>query len=391
MDSMNRSGVLMNAMRIKGRQVRMAIVCLLAGAIPVAAQVAPDYSGFSASQFIPYANQQSLPFTDTPMLSFSVEGGEVRTVKMDTGSVGIVMSYDQINNYQQLKINPAAKPGYQFLSSSKILWKGTWVPATVTFYSGSTEVATATVPVLGVEQQGVCPGYKGDGDCPPPAQMLSAAGKGILYMGVGFGQEADYQPQGTPDKNPLLNLTSLAGQPVAAGTFNPGYIVGSTGVTVGLTPANTTGFGFIKLTPYAQFPGDWMPAGMCVQINGSNCFCGTVLVDTGIAQSYITVPSSVKYQTVKQKDVSTSQYIQVLAPGTTVVVNLPGLPTPVTVDSFTVGQNEPQEPLQVIPWPSDVKQPFVNTGRHFLRKYQFLYDAGNGYVGLKLQADGNGG
>jgi len=37
------------------------------------------------------------------------------------------------------------------------------------------------------------------------------------------------------------------------------------------------------------------------------------------------------------------------------------------------------------PPPAPKKAPFINTGRHFLRQYQFLYDAKQGYVGMKDQ------
>lgn len=372
------------------RASSLALACLLAGALPAASQGAPDYSAFSASVCIPFANPQSLPFTEAPKLRFSVSGGSVKTVTMDTGSVGIALAYDQIPNYQNLKTSPGAKPGYQFLSSSKILWKGTWVRTAVTFYDGSTPVATSLVPVLGVEQEVVCQNYSGGGTC-GNIPLQSAKGREIAYMGVGFGREEDHQPQGTPDKNPLLNLNTIAGRSVA-GVLNKGYIIGSTGVTVGLTPANTRGFGFIQLTPSVQYSGDWMPASMCVQINGSPCFPGSVLVDTGIPQSYVTVPSSAQLNTVQVQDPSDrSKTVGVLASGTTMAVNLPGLPNPVAVDSFTVGQRTPVEPLLVIPFRSNTRSPFVNTGRHLLRQFQFLYDARNGYVGLKPQADGCGG
>lgn len=400
------------------RLAQAVIACLVAGAVPAASQGAPDYSGFSSSLCIPFANPQVLPFTDAPMLRFSVEGGAVLTRPMDTGSVGIAMSYDQIPDYQALKSAPGATPGSEFLSSSKMLWVGTRVPATVTFYDGSQEVATASVPVLGVEQAGRCPTYTsgdtcpctagsdicpclddpGKATCPCPAggntcPLPSAKNQGIAYMGVGFGREGNSQPQATPDKNPLLNVTTIAGKPVAPGTFNPGYIIGTTGVTVGLTPANTGGFRFIKLTPSATYPGDWMPASMCVQIDRSDCFPGIVLVDTGISQSYVTVPTP--FPTVQAPDPSDpTKEVGVLAPGTTVVVSLPAQSDPVAVDSFTVGQGIrcTPEPLVIPNWPHAGQTssngdwtPFVNTGRTFLRKYQLLYDAKNGYVGLKPQ------
>lgn len=382
-----RSGRLTDAMRSKRRRISPAVILgLLVGAAPLAAQKTPDYSGFSASRCIPFANShQAKPFTEAPQLRISVAGSRVKTVTMDTGSVGIALAYDQIPNFQKLKSDPAARPGHQFLSSRKVLWKGTWVPVTVSFYTGSTAVATARVPVLGVERWVVCKDYRGNGTC-GKTKLRTAAGRNISYLGVGFGQERDYQPQGTPDKNPLLNLIAIGEKPVAVGAMNQGYIIGTTGVTVGLTPANTSGFDFIKLSPDTQRRGDWMAASMCVKVNDSQCFSGTVLVDTGIPHSYITVPLAARFATSK-----TARGIGVLAPGSKMAVYLPGMTDSVAVSSFQLDSNVPAEPLYVIPWRSDKMPTFVNTGRHFLRAYQFLYDARNGYVGFMKQVGGCGG
>lgn len=374
---------------------RMAIVFSLIAMAPAMAQATPSFGGATATQCIPFANPQPVPFTNAPRLNFSISGSTtIHSVQMDTGSVGVAMSYDQIPNYSTLKGEKGAEAGTQFLSSSKVLWVGTWVPLTVTLYDANKNpVATASVPVLGVESAGNCATYQQDQQvC---SGLPTAAGSGITYMGVGFGQEADYQPQGTPDKNVLLNLTTIGGHPVAAGSLNKGYIIGADGIEVGLTALNTAGFQFAKLQPYAQYPGDWMPPSACITVNpsvntsGGNPICtpGTVLVDTGIPQSYMTVPTAISFQTVQATDASErTKQIGVLAPGTQVAVNIPGLPNPIATDSFTVGQGTPVEPLQVIPWSTDKRPPFINTGRHFLRQFKFLYDAANGYIGIAAQS-----
>ncbi|WP_042695633.1 hypothetical protein [Azospirillum sp. B506] len=78
---------------------------------------------------------------------------------------------------------------------------------------------------------------------------------------------ANFQAQGTPDKNVLLNLRSINGQPIVDGALNAGYIIGRQGIQVGLTAANTSGFRFAKLAPYAQYPGDWMIPQGCITVN----------------------------------------------------------------------------------------------------------------------------
>lgn len=285
-----------------------------------------------------------------------------------------------------------AAPGTQFLSSSKVLWVGTWVPMTVTLHDrAKTPVATSDVFVLGVEKAGRCDSYQTDQKICPG---LPAPEKPVLHMGVGFGQEADFQPQGTPDKNVLLNLRSVNGQPVAPGTLNTGYIIGRQGIQVGLTAANTAGFRFAKLQPYQQHPGDWMMPRGCITVNpnrnrdadGPICTPANILVDTGIPQSYMTLPPDIRFGTVQQPDKSApDKSVGVLAPRSSVAVHIPDAVTPIATDAFIVGDRAPNEPEQVIPWSTGKRPPFINTGRHFLRQYQFLYDAAQGYVGMKEQ------
>lgn len=373
-----------------------AFRCATAAAVVVpmivsaAALAAPLYDGATATQCIPFANHQAVSFTDAPRLNISV--GPVRgytSVQMDTGSVGVALSAGKIPDFEALKARSDSAPGTQYLSSSKILWAGTWVRTTVTLYDRAGKpVAVALVPVLGVERAGHCPSYQTDGTICPD---LAPAVKGdIFYMGVGFGQEADFQPQGTPDKNVLLNLVRMGDLPVDPKSFNPGYIIGRQGIQVGLTAANTAGFRFAKLSPYQQYSGDWEPPMGCLTVNpaenGSSCLKAKVLVDTGIPQSYMTVPPSTKLTTVKAPDASEpKRQIDVLAPGNSVSVSLPETPEFIAIDAFTIGGNTPVEPKQVIPSITDKHPPFINTGRHFLRQFQFLYDARQGYLGIKDQ------
>jgi len=328
---------------------------------------------------------------------------------MDTGSTGVLISASMIPGYK-----PSGPPfdGHLYYSSSQILNLGHWLPATATFYgaNGSNGLATAAVPVLVVEQSGRCQKYQGGNTCPT---TLPPSTRSIAYMGVGFGREPGFQsqctqgttpqPQGTPgpsqstpDKNPLLNLTTFAGQRVNGGTWNQGYIIGSTGVTVGLTAANTAGFNFIKLAPFPQSPvNDWCAADMCVQINNSQCYSGSVLVDTGISQSYITISSSLPKQDFVQVQDPSNHALPVwaLAPGNTVTVNLPAQSNPVVKYSYTV-QGTKLAPVPVVipnPQPYETpgqKPPFVNTGRTILLDYQYLYDFKNGYIGLKQVSSG---
>lgn len=371
------------------RPLRLLTAALLACLAPTPAwSESPTESKSSTpSACIPFTHVKTQPmaFTAAPKVRFMV-GGRRHEVTMDTGSVGVVLSARLIDNYEELVKKTNAAQGWSFLSSSKLLWVGHWVPLTVTFLDPNDKpIATSSVPVLGVEQEVVCPKYTSGPTCPDTP--LKKASKGIIYMGVGFGREKDHQPQGTPDKNPLLNLTSIGQTPVTPQSLKRGYIINPKGVTVGLTPANMAGFDLIKLTKDTDpdHKGDWQPLPMCISVNESPCISGSALIDTGIPQMYLTVPSTVKFDTVPEKDLSVpSRTLKVLAPKSTVKVSFPDAVKPVASYGFTLGDTSNiLAPAQAIPSMGKTPAAFVNTGRHFLREFQFLYDAEEGQVGLK--------
>jgi hypothetical protein len=58
----------------------------------------------------------------------------------------------------------------------------------------------------------------------------------VSILGTGYGRTHDGQPQGTPDKNPLLNIVSIGGTAIGSlATFHPGWRIDANGVQVGLT------------------------------------------------------------------------------------------------------------------------------------------------------------
>ena len=109
-------------------------------------------------------------------------------------------------------------------------------------------------------------------------------------MGVGFGRQADGQPQGTPDKNALLNIQSINGRPVDF-EFCPGYIISAAkenGIYVGINKTNADSFQFHR-TKLREGPNhasdnrDWAAVPMSLSVNGSPYVAGTALIDTGVA------------------------------------------------------------------------------------------------------------
>jgi hypothetical protein len=382
--SLCRTGALLSAALVTG--------------ITAAAQTAPDYSSFTAAQFIPFAPPENdAPLLiNTPRLRFVMDGKSYEP-KMDTGTTGIMLSASSIPGYT-LDGASQLKPGWEFLSSSKLLWAGHWILKEINFQdTGGAIVATATVPVLAVERETFCPNYpeaKSPPTCPgvpsgPPKQE-------IAYMGVGFGREHDGQPQGTPDHNPLLSITQIGGVPVRPGTMRSGYILTARGVHVGLTAANTSGFAYTSLTlpKNPNGPRDWSQASICVSVDGSACVRGSVLIDTGIEQMYLSLPSDVQVRSVCASDPSVKKVqVNALQDGSRVAVRFPDDQNTIAFYSFIVGDEaNPMLPdLVILPRPQPCTLPlppsnaatFVNTGRHFLRRFDVLFDAEGGKFGLR--------
>ena len=126
------------------------------------------------------------------------------------------------------------------------------------------------------------------------------------YFGIGFAGGAG-QPQGTPDKNAFLNVTSIAGSGLLP---SPGYILSTQGVQIGLTSSNTQGFALIKLEPVlapnstqwqtapasANVLTDWQHARATITVNGKSG-SGSILFDTGVTTGFLTPPIGVSLNT----------------------------------------------------------------------------------------------
>jgi hypothetical protein len=379
--------------------ITVAAAVSVGGIATALAEPGPDLHAYTAARFVPFANPSKGPnaFTDPPKLSFLVQapdGGASRqfTMIMDTGTNGVVISASDLPGYTAVG-NPQ---GWEFLSSSKLLWVGHWIPRELVFLDASgNQLATATVPVLAVETQYTCPGWSELANQPACAdsQKTVTMPAGIAYMGVGFGREHDGQPQGTPDKNPLLNLTAIDGEGIRLGTYRAGYIITPNGVHVGLSAANSRGFAWLKLhgrsldkrgNPVSDDPRDWPQASMAVSVNGGASQSGSVLIDTGIAQMYLTVshPSQLPTQSVRNPSLKGAAATG-LASGAEVTVSFPGVNRPVAQYSFTVGDTANEAAPSVVLVTHGDMPAFVNTGRHLLRAYEVAFDADGGWFGFR--------
>ena len=332
------------------------------------------YAGMSGV-FVPFVDSKANEdLLNSLRLNIGFNEGKPRHFTVDTGSTGILASPDNFTPGPNARIVGNAGEGELTYSSSGRINHGTWYQTTVHIYDDKgKEMAVAHVPVLQVTSI----------TCLQTARDCQATNepKGVAMMGVGFAREHDHQTQSTPDKNPFLELTSVATdkgpQPTSVAAdkeqhIRHGYIFTNTGVYLGLTPSNTRDFAFIKLTPDAQ--GECSGATATIEVNG-NAASGGLLMDTGVTSMFISPPSG-----------TTLAAKEPVPPATQVSIYMPekmpkGTPQPAFY-TFTVGATKNAlrpEKVTVVKDPA----PFVNTGRYFLRGFQYLYDADGCYVGFK--------
>ncbi|KID85454.1 outer membrane autotransporter barrel protein [Metarhizium guizhouense ARSEF 977] len=350
------------------------------------------YNVFTIQATIPFDFSKpnaAMPFSDYISTSVKIksDSGAISgsyTPIIDTGSCGFVISAADLSDWTQDDASGHPE-GWEFLSSSKILYTGHWIPKDIYFTNAKVEVK-ARIPILAVETKTHCPTYNRTADnglCPTPASAIPMP-TGIRLMGVGFGREHDGMPQGTPDKNAFINIQTINGVNVTGNpNFRSGFVLSKDGVTVGLTAENTAGMDFTKLA-MREKPADardWAQVEGCMSVDGSKCFTGPALIDTGISQMYMTLPLGTKANRTSPP---------VLDDGSVVEVKIgPSADGKyISSENFTVGDTNGMDQGVV---PSSVRltladpaknAPHVNTGRRFLRKWNIAFDSDGGYFGL---------
>ena len=338
------------------RSIACAIILLAGSLSSLRAQgnAAPPYNG--ATLFIPFVNATAVsdpsqyvsPQIRVGFNSPNATGAyPVFNVTMGTGSVGIIAGSSYFNPPADGRLNPSfIAPGSETLTSSGIIFTGDWYKTIVNLYNGNSLVASSTVPVMAVttvscEQNArVC----------NPSTIASTA-PATHYFGIGFAGGAG-QPQGTPDKNAFLNVTSIAGSGLLP---SPGYILSTQGVQIGLTSSNTQGFALIKLEPVlapnstqwqtapasANVLADWQHARATITVNGKSG-SGGILFDTGVTTGFLTPPIRVSLNTGAGPvgaECNGSNPQRCAVSGTKVQVSFPGQSNAVASFSYTVGAN----------------------------------------------------
>lgn len=315
----------------------------------------PDLRRYTQCYRVPFGNAKPVDFDHLQSLSVraSINGSPPMRFQVDTGSVGVIVGAGDVPN-----VDPNAPAGSITYSSSGIELDGVWTNATITFPDSKDErgnVATAVVPVLAVNERKVHPGAVNEGRAQPMKNPK------VFMFGIGNGRGKEPHQE----RNPWVNLKEMQ-----AGTMRRGYTITRSGITLGLTPeAVGEGYVYEQLKPRdtpAGMAKDWEHPRGWVVVGGVKQAESPMLLDTGLTNMMLDYPTAPP----ERADV---------AEGTDVAVYL--LSGKLSY-GFRVGDAaNPFTPRRVT-WVKTAR-PFVNTGLRALAKFDYLYDADGGYLGLR--------
>lgn len=324
----------------------------------------------------------------SPALNAIFPDGNQDTFIMDTGSAGMVVFNTSFS--PPVGATPAYTGVIQSYKSNNLLFEGDVYNTSIEIGTSGNSV-TANVPVLFATQQ----------RCADPGQACKLLSKheSWRFMGVGFGEPptgTTAWPLNETQRNPLFNITAINGVPAQP---TQGWIMGSDGITVGLTAANTAGFSPAGLEQLGGTPGNFNRATAAVfaspTVGGQappspspSLFSGTVLVDSGVSYAMMVLdPGAAQPNTV------TCPYgpNTCTGAGITITVYL-GNPLDPLIYQVITGANgaisaSPYEEAA----PDFVNQlqdsaAFWNTSYHFYNAYNYLFDAQSGQVGYRSAA-----
>jgi hypothetical protein len=298
------------------------------------------------------------------------------TFTIDTGSLGVLVTK------KDLVIGPnvhgPGAAGQKFYDSSGFVFTGSYYLAPVSLeLKDHGFVQTHPILVLAIDGVHCHTSYK---NCVKPEHY------DLHYLGVGFDRNSTEAGDlfDSPSENAFLELTDAK-----KGTdINQGYILSTAGVTLGITAADASGFNLLPLASNSKgVLGDWNPVPGCYQfthLQGSPQFCGNLLLDVGIDEMFLDLPSSERpaksYDSTNRVPAGVRMNIQ---------VGLQGQPPVMRYDFRAV--QPPQPPQEAAPkyvkW-VDKTTKFVNTGRRPLLDFNYLYSGQCGQVGFEPLKNG---
>lgn len=381
------------------------------------------YPDFTQYYTLPYANAPVFGAANPhdPTIHLIIDGVNF-TIPLDTGSRALYVSADEV----PANITLNGPTGFVYLNSSGRIFNGTWTNTTVTFpdavaAGGATGPATATMLVLIVESVTASsvptPGSStpqatfgtqipsgnvtlADGSLLAftnstltlmPGQVANyTANSGILNSTENFGVGFDRTGPGTSPNSDQYNQQYDAFFNISqmqAGTMIAGYILTPDSVQLGLTNT-TTGFAYtnLVLTGLSQVPGsppDWQAPMGTVVYNNHTYFTGQLVLDIGIPHAIITLPG----QPISGSNVTLPMTVNLINSAGAVSYQINSNPdnilSPVSSSESpafawfaplagSFSENQPPYQTQLF-----------NTGRNVINAFDFLYDATNGYLGVK--------
>ncbi|MCJ1397611.1 hypothetical protein MMC11_000806 [Xylographa trunciseda] len=337
--------------------------------------------------FIPFSNaatNSNLKYV--PELNFTI-GNYTSSAPMDTGSTGILLPAKRVPGFCPTNCTH----GSEYLSSSKRLYEGCWIDSMINISS----IAVAKVPVLAVSSLCTCTKFcSKKGKCAVKTSNCTQNPK-VQYLGVGFGRDHLDQPQGHPDKNPLLNIVSINGSDFQPDTMHTGYIITAAGIHLGLTATNAASFTTTKLAPgpyHCHDQRDWASVPSCISIDNATCVPGTSLFDTGINSSYLRTTTTLHNTHCICDGIALAPGLrcpksctQQLLPNHTVHMLIGSAPNYTAYYNLVGGETEnPMTPSEVLAQPPQEENgSYMNTGRGFYRGFEVLFDAETGVFGLR--------
>ncbi len=354
------------------------------------------YEGYHEWFDVPYAAQVAFGSPGLPagLRMNATIAGKTISFQIDTGSRGIAVS----RNLLPPDFSRKGRSGHIFYWSSGIRLNGKWIATEVTLPdaihrpSGISTPAKATLPILVVDTV-TCvaapPGKVFPNHCSDAGVTKPATSN--MMMGVGFDRTGHGDTPNTnrwnQQFNPFLNLDAMR-----EGSMRAGYILTPQGVRLGLTTMNTSNsetsgqsvsnYAFQKLIPTGlkQVPGsppDWQSPTGFISLNGSAYPVGQAVVDTGIDNMLLTLPTYPSFGTLSAGLVNVSLLNSNGHVGYS--FNISDVSDPLTPASVT------WSPLQSGRWSENrMSRAFVNTGVRALNAFNFLYDGTDGYIGLQL-------
>jgi len=197
-------------------------------------------------------------------------------------------------------------------------------------------------------------------------------------LGVGYGNYAKSSDTPTTEVNPFLEL-----QAMQDGTARRGYIITRNAITLGLTASDLTSFKQVALPKPtgptagpAALPGSWERAPGCFALpdHGNQTRCGTVLFDTGIATMIVGLDPAQRPPTMRDA----------IPNGTRIRIGIPTFTDSALAYGVTTGAADDTLAPQGNPaarWSQP--GPSLNTGRHLLAGYDYLFDADAGHIGFR--------